>query len=102
MTKKLYEFDDAELRKAIDEFYPGDCLGRDCSEYSFCDEHRDAWLRAHEHGERTCDNLTTRTDGFACSECGCEVVGCMLDDFGSFKNPLRFSYCPNCGAKVVK
>lgn len=52
--------------------------------------------------ERTCKNLATRDDGFNCSECNCEVVGCMVDDFGSFDNPLLFSYCPNCGAKVVE
>lgn len=52
--------------------------------------------------ERTCKNLATREDDFACSECKCEVVGCMVDDFGSFDNPLRFSYCPNCGRKVVE
>ena len=51
--------------------------------------------------ERTCKNLATRKDDFYCSECGCEVVGCMVDDFGSFDNPLCFSYCPNCRAKVV-
>ena len=52
--------------------------------------------------ERTCKNLATRKDDFYCSECGCEVVGCIVDDFGSFDNPLCFSYCPNCGAKVVE
>ena len=51
--------------------------------------------------ERTCKNLATRKDDFYCSECGCEVVGCMVDDFSSFDNPLCFSYCPNCRAKVV-
>lgn len=52
--------------------------------------------------ERTCENLATRKDDFACSVCECEVVGCMVDDFGSFDNPLLFGYCPNCGAKVVE
>ena len=52
--------------------------------------------------ERTCKNLSTRKDGFACSVCECEVVGCMIDDFGSWDNPLLFCHCPNCGAKVVK
>ena len=51
--------------------------------------------------KRTCKNLATRKDGFACSVCECEVVGCMIDDFGSWDNPLLFSYCPNCGAKVA-
>ena len=51
--------------------------------------------------ERTCKNLATRKDDFYCSECGCEVVGCMVDDFGSFDKPLYFSYCPNCRAKVI-
>ena len=51
--------------------------------------------------EHTCKNLATRKDDFACSICDCEVVGCMVDNFGSFDNPLCFSYCPNCGAEVV-
>lgn len=50
--------------------------------------------------ERTCKNLATRKDDFFCSECGYEVVGCVVDEFGCFDNPLRFSYCPNCRAKV--
>lgn len=58
--------------------------------------------RAGWFKERTCKNLATRKDDFACSECNYEVVGCMVDDFGSFDNPLCFSYCPNCGAKVVE
>lgn len=55
----------------------------------------------HYYKERTYKNLATRKDDFYCSECGCEVVGCMVDDSGSFDNPLCFSYCPNCRAKVV-
>ena len=55
-----------------------------------------------EPEEFTCKNLSTRKDGFACSVCKCEVVGCMIDDFGSWDNPLLFCHCPNCGRKVVK
>lgn len=55
-----------------------------------------------EPEEFTCKNLATRKDDFACSVCECEVVGCMIDDFGSWENPLLFCYCPNCGRKVVK
>lgn len=55
-----------------------------------------------EPEERTCKNLSTRKDGFACSVCKYEVVGCMIDDFGSWDNPLLFCHCPNCDAKVVE
>ena len=49
----------------------------------------------------TCRNMyERRMNGrtFSCSECGYETW--TYDD--SYCDPWEFSYCPNCGARVVK
>ena len=98
IAKKFREYDVTEFKEsAIVPFL--ECLGHDYMDWrGILNELADLIEQEPEH---TCKNLATRKDDFYCSECGCEVVGCMVDDFGSFDNPLCFSYCPNCRAKVV-
>ena len=75
---------------------------KDCHAIIFVETYEKVIEIWNTRAERTCKNLATRKDDFFCSECGCEIVGCMVDNFGCFDNPLRFSYCPNCGAKVME
>ena len=92
----------AKERKAyISEYYCGGCGWPVSDHDSYCPECGGAF-RKKDATERTCKNIATRKDDFACSVCECEVVGCMVDDFGSFDNPLLFAYCPNFGANVVE
>ena len=60
--------------------------------------------------ERTCRNVSDNDTGFTCSECGASVTGgnyrhSYVDEAGvrwyTTANAPRWSYCPNCGAKVV-
>ena len=61
----------------------------------------------------TCRNVDKTGEGFACSECGCEVKR-MASFPDAFENPcweptikmpngrgVDLQYCPHCGARVV-
>ena len=59
--------------------------------------------------KRLCDNAFCHKAQFECSECGCRVQhdlgdgvtiasGCYLVVNGGF---VAFSYCPNCGRKII-
>lgn len=53
----------------------------------------------------TCRNLSGCEDMFECSECRCkvELITEVCNEHGEpFHVPLVPSYCPNCGAKVVR
>ena len=61
----------------------------------------EAW---NTRAELTCHNTADGDSFFRCSECGCCVL--TEDEQGQTiwrdRKPLGVSYCPNCGAKVVK
>lgn len=78
------------------------------------------WLE-HARAERTCRNLFKQVDDngktpidngicFVCSECDAYVRDAegyhsgLYPDYcdTGFKYDIAFSYCPNCGAKVVE
>lgn len=53
----------------------------------------------------TCRNLSGFEDMFECSECRCkaELICEVCNEHGEpFSVPLMPSYCPVCGARVVK
>lgn len=59
--------------------------------------------------ERTCENVVTDAWGakeanhFKCSECGVTVADyeCYYVCVSTDEGDVPWSYCPNCGAKVV-
>ena len=53
----------------------------------------------------TCGNVSGCQDVFECSECRCraELVTEVCNEYGEpFHVPLMPSFCPNCGAEVVR
>ncbi|GEM_PF-3580578 len=73
----------------------------DVNEADYDDPYRfdeDCWKRLADliepKPERTCENVATETGIlFTCSECHADFINEPIDGM--------FSYCPNCGAKVV-
>ena len=65
---------------------------------------QDAAERWNLRAERTCRDACEKSYRFRCSECGAELdleaeEPTLWDGGGS---PLPVSFCPNCGARVVK
>ncbi len=56
-----------------------------------------------EPDDRTCHDVSHFGENFRCSECGVAVT-VEYDDSRLYVGELSddFSYCPNCGAKVVE
>lgn len=61
--------------------------------------------------DRTCRNVIDSRDKFVCDVCGafvrdthigCSCIGPDVVKMYSTSNDHSFSYCPNCGAKVVE
>lgn len=54
----------------------------------------------------TCRNVSGYCDRFVCSECRCSVVESIAEHCNEhgeiFTAPFMPSYCPNCGAVVVR
>ena len=87
--------DDVRIAVTMHEsWYYGECesCGGRTDYYDSQDEAIAAW---NTRAERTCENPCSV--GFECSECGVTCGGYPLKDATRFS----WSYCPNCGAKVV-
>ena len=53
----------------------------------------------------TCRNISGYQDVFTCSECRCkvEIVGDECSEYGEcFCTPFMPSFCPSCGAEVMR
>lgn len=68
--------------------------------------YEDAMARLADLIDRpTCWNVSGYQDVFECSECRCraELVTEVCNEYGeAFHVPLMPSFCPNCGAEVVR
>lgn len=75
------------------------CMNRGCDVepetpwFWSVDEAAEAW---NTRAERTCRNMVEDGTGFKCSECEAHISAWWITRFP------RFSFCPNCGAKVVE
>lgn len=62
-------------------------------------------LRIADLIDPTCRNVSGYKDTFECSKCRCkvELITEVCNEYGEpFHVPLMPSYCPNCGARVVR
>lgn len=65
----------------------------------------DFWDLLADLIDPTCRNVSGYKDAFECSECRCkvELITEVCNEYGEpFHVPLMPSYCPNCGARVVR
>lgn len=72
----------------------GDCVGRVCTEVG-----RAMIGDAFYVKERTCHSVFPNKEWFQCSECGAFVAEYGVTNATS---PIPITFCPNCGAKVVR
>lgn len=87
---------EAEMVRSSSGSYFVRCTNKQCAAKTrlYHENDNGARLAWNRRAERTCHDMAKSPQSFLCSECGWF--------WNDPEDELGFSYCPNCGTKVVK